>query len=204
MFTPQSLKEKYNEVNTRFKNTNFYSSYILDIYLADTYKEKMDVSRKNTKKFFKYFTQRHTRGFDDRETWNLNTTMIKNLYERVKKYQELSIVDTDATYITIDGKSQSLTYWLNIIVSNCEEILIQSSYEKNLDDLLLDMPKDYVLVKGGNEEFYELTDEKDRTFKEEKMSYWVDGRLQALEYDKSACEKEVWEIWSVISPHVWW
>ena len=129
--------------------------------------------------------------------------MIKNLYDRVKKYQELTNVDTDADIITVNGKEESLTYWLNIIVSNCEEILIESPYEKELDDLNFDLPS-YILQKDVNNESYNFVKEKYENKEEEKLSYWVEKRLVALSYDKIHCEKEVWEIWSCISRHVWW
>ena len=195
--------EKYTKTKENYKNSDFYTNYILLIYLKDNYKDKLILASNYSQQIIKFFLQRHIRGFDDSETWNLDKEMIKNLYDRVKKYQELTNVDTDADIITVNGKEESLTYWLNIIVSNCEEILIESPYEKELDDLNFDLPS-YILQKDVNNESFNFVKEKYENIEEEKLSYWVEKRSLSLHYDKINCEKEVWEIWSCISRHVWW
>lgn len=196
--------EKYAKTKENYKNSDFYANYILPIYLKDNYKNKLLSANKYSQQIIKFFLQRHIRGFDDSETWNLDKAMIKNLYDRVKKYQELTNVDTDATFINIKGKEESLTYWLNIIVSNCEEILIESSYEKELDKLSYTLPPIHVLKKNIEKDVYNYIKEEYKDIEEAKLSYWVDKRSLSLYYDKTNCEKEVWEIWAYISKYVWW
>lgn len=195
--------EKYIKTKENYKNSDFYTNYILPIYLKDNYKDKLILASNYSQQIIKFFLQRHIRGFDDSETWNLDKEMIKNLYDRVKKYQELTNVDTDADIITVNGKEESLTYWLNVIVSNCEEILIESPYEKELDDLNFDLPS-FTLQKYAKVNAYNYIKEEYKNIEEEKLSYWVEKRLLSLYYDKINCEKEVWEIWAYISKHVWW
>jgi len=195
--------EKYTKTKENYKNSDFYTNYILPIYLKDNYKDKLILASNYSQQIIKFFLQRHIRGFDDSETWNLDKEMIKNLYDRVKKYQELTNVDTDADIITVNGKEESLTYWLNVIVSNCEEILIESPYEKELDDLNFDLPS-FTLQKYAKVNAYNYIKEEYKNIEEEKLSYWVEKRLLSLYYDKINCEKEVWKIWAYISKHVWW
>ena len=195
--------EKFVKTKENYKNSDFYDNYVRPIISEENYKDKLKAAQEYSQRYMKFFVQRHSRGFDDSETWNLDKAMIKNLYDRVKKYQELTIVNTDVDIITVNGKEESLTYWLNIIVSNCEEILIESPYEKKLEKLDSDLPS-YILQKDVNNESYHFVKEKYKNKEEEKLSYWVEKRLVALSYDKIHCEKEVWEIWSCISRHVWW
>ena len=195
--------EKYTKTKENYKNSDFYTNYILPIYLKDNYKDKLILASNYSQQIIKFFLQRHIRGFDDSETWNLDKEMIKNLYDRVKKYQELTNVDTDADIITVNGKEESLNYWLNVIVSNCEEIRIESPYEKELDDLNFDLPS-FTLQKYAKVNAYNYIKEEYKNIEEEKLSYWVEKRSLSLYYDKINCEQEVWEIWAYISKHVWW
>ena len=195
--------EKFVKTKENYKNSDFYDNYVRPIISEENYKDKLKAAQEYSQRYMKFFVQRHTKGFDDSETWNLDKAMIKNLYDRVKKYQELTIVNTDVDIIAVNGQEESLTYWLNIIVSNCEEILIESPYEKKLEKLDSDLPS-YILQKDVNNESYNFVKEKYKNKEEEKLSYWVEKRLVALSYDKIHCEKEVWEIWSCMSRHVWW
>ena len=196
--------EKYVELKENYKNSDFYDNYVLPIISEEDYKDKLKAVHEYSQRYMKFFVQRHTRGFDDSETWNLDKAMIKNLYDRVKKYQELTIVDTDFHIITVNGKEESLTYWLNIIVSNCEEILIESAYEKELYELSYTLPPMHVLKKNTEKDMYDYVKKENIDIKEQELSHWVDKRLDSLSYDKIECEKEVWEIWAKISRYVWW
>lgn len=42
------------------------------------------------KRFFKFFWQRRTRGWDDSETWNLDYTIAKFALPRLKRFKELN------------------------------------------------------------------------------------------------------------------
>lgn len=48
--------------------------------------------------------QREKYGFDDRETWNLDSTMAELLYERLKMFDEVNIVDTGFHKVEFRGK----------------------------------------------------------------------------------------------------
>ena len=95
-------------------------------------------------------------GFDERETWSLDATMIALLYERVKMYKEISEnkVDLDFHSINIEYNNESKT------MSQLEWI-----------DMLLTLTETY------------LTDHNDTS------------------QDKT---KEIWIIWSELSPYMWW
>lgn len=45
------------------------------------------------KRHFKWWKQRRTRGFDDRELWNLDYTILKFVYPRLKAFR-----DKDCSY----------------------------------------------------------------------------------------------------------
>lgn len=95
-------------------------------------------------------------GFDERETWSLDATMIALLYERLKMYKEISEnkVDLDFHSINIEYNNESKT------MSQLEWI-----------DMLLTLTETY------------LTDHNDTS------------------QDKT---KEIWIIWSELSPYMWW
>lgn len=95
-------------------------------------------------------------GFDERETWSLDATMIALLYERLKMYKEISEnkVDLDFHSINIEYNNESKT------MSQLEWI-----------DMLLTLTETY------------LTDHN---------------------YTSQDKTKEIWIIWSELSPYMWW
>lgn len=67
--------------------------------------------------------ERKKYSFDERETWNLNTTMIELLYERVMMYKEINIVDTSFHKITIGEKTKTHRQWIDVIIDRCEKYI---------------------------------------------------------------------------------
>lgn len=44
----------------------------------------------NLKRSTKFFFQRLFRGFDDRETWNLNDNIVEFIYPRLKRFRKIN------------------------------------------------------------------------------------------------------------------
>lgn len=70
-----------------------------------------------------------TYGFSDIDTWNLDTTMIELLFERLIMYMDYSIVDDEFHAIEINGIEGTLRFWMGQILEKCIEYL-----EDSLDD----------------------------------------------------------------------
>lgn len=63
-------------------------------------------------------------GFDDRDTWNLDSTMLELLYERVRMYVEVSeIVNHEATTLIVDGVKRPLSWVIDEILRLSKEAL---------------------------------------------------------------------------------
>ena len=81
--------------------------------------------------------QRKKYGFDERQTWNLSTTMIELLYERVMMFKEVSFVDLDLHKIIIDNEERSQSEWINIIIGLCENYLMEDDTGEAVDLIML-------------------------------------------------------------------
>lgn len=110
-------------------------------FFFDNYKDRRNKQWKKERK--KY-------GFDERETWSMNFTMIVLLYERLNMYNEINIVNTDYHKITINEIERTQQEWIDELIRLCE-----------------------MYFKDDNTEWFE-------------------------------CSKEIWEIWSELSPCMWW
>lgn len=71
--------------------------------------------------------EREIYGFDERDTWGLDSTMIMLLYERVKYFVEFTPVDLTFNEITIDKETKTLEEWLSTLTNVCEKYLSQES-----------------------------------------------------------------------------
>lgn len=71
--------------------------------------------------------ERMTYGFDERQTWNLNTTMIELLYERVKMYVDIDSVDLTHHTFTVDGVTRNQLEWVTELLEVCEEYLTENT-----------------------------------------------------------------------------
>lgn len=113
-------------------------------------------------------------GFDSRDTWNLDYTMVAILYERLKMYVEITFVDMEKTLVPHERPD----FWNSSEKPTKEEI---KNFKENAEfdklDVLIDelillcekyLKEEYSLDKG-----YEVTD-------------------------------EIWAKWARISPFVWW
>lgn len=78
-------------------------------------------------KSIKYFFQRLFRGWDDRETWNLDFEFYKWLYPRLKRFQEISITyPPDKTWHQWNSEIKWILKVLEIHILN-EEIYFSES-----------------------------------------------------------------------------
>lgn len=62
-------------------------------------------------------------GFDERDTWNLDTTMIELLYERVMYFVEFAPIDLERHQIMINDEEKLLSEWLDELTNVCESYL---------------------------------------------------------------------------------
>lgn len=69
-------------------------------------------------------------GFDSRETWNLDIVMVELLYERLKNYLDVSIVDLEFHTYDVDGVLLTQKQVIDKIIENCEIVLVSNH---NLD-----------------------------------------------------------------------
>lgn len=67
-------------------------------------------------------------GFHDSETWNLDMTMVALLYERLVRYKEVSVVDTDSATYDIKGKTVTVTQAIDSILEDARTILNEETY----------------------------------------------------------------------------
>ena len=75
---------------------------------------------------------RETYGFDERETWSLDSTFMCWLYERLMMFKEVNHIDLDFHKFNINGKEMTQRECIDKIIENCK-IYIQNRY---IDDEL--------------------------------------------------------------------
>lgn len=141
----------------------------------------------------RFAEQQKVYGFDDRDTWNLFTTMTALLYERLKMYGMVTIVDMDFPATEHRGKMLTMQEALDLMVDLAEEVLTCDSRE-------------YVERLHTDEDaFYESLEEPDgrlagfegvSPWEWTKETYWFFRRFQAVEEDAYLAEKELWELWA--------
>ena len=64
--------------------------------------------------------ERKKYGFDERETWSMDFTMIVLLYERLMMYNEIKSIDADYHKITIDSIEHTQQEWIDELIRLCE------------------------------------------------------------------------------------
>ena len=76
----------------------------------------------------KWEKEREECGFDERETWNLDFTFFCWLYERLKKYKEVSPVDLSCKIVKVNNEEKTLEEWLDIMINNAEALILLDMY----------------------------------------------------------------------------
>jgi len=96
------------------------NKYLNDIGVSLNYGISEDDTRQD-----EWRKEREIYGFDERDTWGLDSTMIMLLYERVKYFVEFAPVDLTVNEITIDDETKTLEEWLAKLTNTCEIYLDQ-------------------------------------------------------------------------------
>ena len=77
-------------------------------YLEDINYQDWRKDMKKDKRNKKWKKERKKYGFDSRETWNLDSTMAELLYERLKMFNEVNIIDTSCHTVEVDDVKMSM------------------------------------------------------------------------------------------------
>ena len=83
----------------------------------------------------KWESERLEYGFDERETWNLDFTFFCWLYERLKKYKEVSPADLSCKIVKVNDEEKTLEEWLDIMINNAESLILVDIYSEEKIDL---------------------------------------------------------------------
>lgn len=81
-------------------------------------KERRDLWGKQSKEY----------GFDVRDTWNLDHTMLVLLYERLKMFNEVNIIDTEYHTVSYQGKELTLQQVMDKMIKKAEQVLTNKDY----------------------------------------------------------------------------
>ena len=83
----------------------------------------------------KWESERLEYGFDERETWNLDFTFFCWLYERLRKYKEVSPADLSCKIVKVNNEEKTLEEWLDIMINNAESLILVDIYSEEKIDL---------------------------------------------------------------------
>lgn len=80
--------------------------------------------------------QQEEYGFDERDTWNLDHTMLELLYERIKMFIEVSeIMNHDLNKVTVDGEELPFPEVVDNLLELCETVIRNNNtFEMGLDE----------------------------------------------------------------------
>jgi hypothetical protein len=67
-----------------------------------------------------WMKEREEYGFDQRETWSLDTTFFYWLYERVKMYDKVNCINTKFHKFTVNGEELTKQECMDRILLGCE------------------------------------------------------------------------------------
>lgn len=103
---------------------------------------------KNTGRDEMWANQRKEYGFDERETWSLDTTFIYWLYERLKMFNEVNCINTDFHTFEIHGKKLTQQECIDIMIAKCKDYILDQglddNYSYNLKNEILDIWKECI------------------------------------------------------------
>lgn len=77
--------------------------------------------------------QREVYGFDERETWDLKWTFVFWLYERLKMFDEVNIINTKFHKFTYNGEELTLQQMIDRLLLDCEKLIKSYVYPCSLD-----------------------------------------------------------------------
>lgn len=133
-------------------------------------------------------------GVNPAETWNLSTTTLMWLYERLVEYrkQTLGVIDLDFHSFEIDGKEYTQNELLNDLIDMAECILcLPENIEKNSKVWKRLSNNKYIIECNKLNTSSIVLDP--RSFSVTDCGKYV-GDL----------EERFWKIWSIVFPAMWW
>lgn len=100
-------------------------------YIKHKYLKDIDIKLKDTpygwckddKRQKQWKEQRNTYGFDERETWALDTTFFYWLYERLMMFNEVNIINTNFEKIKIDNTELTLQECIDAMILGCKKYI---------------------------------------------------------------------------------
>ena len=70
-------------------------------------------------------------GMDPRDTWNMDTTLVAWLYERLRFFQEEASQQVDLNFhkFTIDGEELTQMQCIERMIEDCKTLILSDEYE---------------------------------------------------------------------------
>lgn len=78
--------------------------------------------------------EREIYGFDQRETWGLDDTILIFLYERLMMYKEKNILDLTFHQREYKGKTMNMEEALDLMIEGCRIAVLKHISERNNED----------------------------------------------------------------------
>ena len=77
----------------------------------------------------KWQEERDMYGFDETDVWDLDSTMIELLYERVMMFKEICPMDLEPHTVEINGVEKSQKEWIDELLNLCEKAIRYTDYK---------------------------------------------------------------------------
>lgn len=97
-------------------------------YIEENEWTTIHMDTKNDARSKKWKKQRKKYGFDERDTWNMDSIMIDLLYERLCMYLDIEWVNLEFHQIEIDGVKGTQKYWIGYMLELIIYIVEQDSF----------------------------------------------------------------------------
>lgn len=141
-------------------------------------------------------------GFDDRDTWNLDHTMLALLYERLKMFQSVANVNMNFHVVEHRGEQISQQEALDLMCERAEEALTSTT-----NPYMTKLFEDEEKLFGGDDE--DESNNGDMSVSNPllgkgKARHWYFKRWLAVQNDAEHAADEVWELWSKTHSLFWW
>lgn len=133
-------------------------------------------------------------GVNPAETWNLSTTTLMWLYERLVEYrkQTLGVIDLDFRSFEIDGKEYTQNELLNDLIDMAECILCLPENIKKNSKVWKRLSNNKYIIECNKLNNSSIV-------------------LDSLSFATTDCDRYVgdleerfWKIWSIVFPTMWW
>lgn len=141
----------------------------------------MKKGRKNAKRYDRMHKDFKKIGFCPSETWSLDNAMIENLYERVLLYRKDASNVINMNHHSVDYKNTTMTQAqaVDLLIKLCQEHI---SYDYIDSD-------GNALFKNEREWWLKFDDD---------METFHNGRTE------EEIAQEIWDLWAVLHPYMWW